>query len=96
LKRNAPKKLKVGRKKGLQLGWEHGVHLGSCQSIAKLIFPDEKLYMDKRVLFIPQGFESIDKCNIEGFQGMVSELIITDAKDSLRMWKQVNLIWCLY
>jgi spore maturation protein CgeB len=85
LKRNAPKTLKAGRQQGFQLGWEHGIHLGACQSIAQLILPDEKLYMDKKVLFIPQGFESIDQGVIEGFQGMVSELIVADPKESLRM-----------
>jgi spore maturation protein CgeB len=85
LNKNAPKTLRMGRKQGFQLGWEHGIHLGSCQSIAELIYPDDILYMDLKVLFIPQGFESIDQGVIEGFQGMVSELIIADPKDSLRM-----------
>jgi spore maturation protein CgeB len=85
LKRNAPKTLRAGRNQGFQLGRKHGMHLGSCQSIANMISPEEKLFMDKRVLFIPQGFESIDQGIIEGFQGMVSELIVTDAKDSLSM-----------
>jgi spore maturation protein CgeB len=85
LKRNVIKTLRTGREQGFQLGWKHGIHLGSCQSIAQLIMPDEKLYMDKRVLFIPQGFESIDQGVVEGFQGMVSELIVADPKDSLRM-----------
>jgi spore maturation protein CgeB len=81
----ALKTLRMRRRKGYKLGWQHGIHLGSCQSIAQLVWPNEELYMKKRVLFIPQGFESIDQGVIEGFKGMITELMVASPIDSLRM-----------
>lgn len=77
--------LQRGREAGYRAGWRRGYHLGRCQAVVQRVPPVRLQPTDKRVLYIPQGFVALDRGIIEGFQGIVKELIVGSPQDTLRL-----------
>lgn len=67
--------------KGYYTGYQKGYRLGCCKTIRRLVLQDPLVYHDCKVLFIPQGLEAIDTGVIEGFRGLIRELIIGNAQE---------------
>jgi len=72
------------RKEGYRAGYLDGYRLGCCETVVRKTAPTKQAYRDLRILFIPQGFESIDTGIIHGFQGMVRELLVAPPEEMLQ------------
>jgi spore maturation protein CgeB len=76
---------KMGRKRGLQKGKEHGIRMGRCQFVTDSMSPDPLPLRDARVLFIIQGFDAIDQGIAQGLRQTVREAFTATAVDMLRL-----------
>ncbi|MBN2982669.1 CgeB family protein [Cohnella algarum] len=69
-----------GSKEGYRKGWDDGYHLGMCEAIVRRTPGYASPPKNLRVLYIPQGFESVDRGVIEGLSQTVSALIVGNAE----------------
>ncbi|WP_246310002.1 CgeB family protein [Paenibacillus alginolyticus] len=75
----------VGRKRGLQIGQEHGIRMGRCQFVLDSMIPAPLPLREARVLFIIQGFDAIDQGIVDGLRQTVREAYTATAVDMLRL-----------
>lgn len=69
-----------GREEGHRKGWSYGYYKGRCEAVMQLIPPPEtRRPYDIRVLYVMAGigvpYTAIDQSIIEGFAGLVREII---------------------
>ncbi|MDO7906990.1 glycosyltransferase [Paenibacillus sp. JX-17] len=64
-------------------GYREGLRLGGCESILKRVRVPEPYYRDVKVLYIPQGFESIDSGIRDALQKNVRECVVGTAEGIL-------------
>lgn len=67
---------RAGHLEGYQSGYREGYRLGGYQALLERIAGPALPSYDLKVVYIPQGFESIDDGIISGLRAMVRELII--------------------
>ncbi|GGD49906.1 CgeB family protein [Paenibacillus nasutitermitis] len=74
---------------GYSAGYVQGLRDGACEALAGHVSPPSAVKHDVRVLYIPQGFESIDQGIIEALGSTVRELYVADPA---RMAEQASLL----
>ncbi|TDF97561.1 CgeB family protein [Paenibacillus piri] len=84
-----------GRSKGLELGNEHGYHLGRCEAAIQKSKPSPPGWWNVRVLYITSGkgvpYSPLDQSIIEAFQLLVRELVIvTPTQDFVSAARQLR------
>lgn len=67
---------RAGPLEGYQAGYREGYRLGGCQALLDRIPSPNLSSFDLKIVYIPQGFESIDSGIISGLRAMVRELIV--------------------
>jgi len=76
--------------KGYCSGYQIGYRLGCCETIRNQIKHDNFIDHDCKVLLIPQGFEAIDTGVIDGFRGLIRELVIGNQQEILESARSVH------
>ncbi|TCZ73209.1 spore maturation protein [Paenibacillus albiflavus] len=76
--------------KGYCSGYQIGYRLGCCETIRNQIKHAKFIDHDCRVLLIPQGFEATDTGVIDGFRGLIPELVIGSQQEILESARSVH------
>jgi spore maturation protein CgeB len=70
------KSLRKQKRKGFREGWIRGYHLGACEAVRRMASPERQSPLERRVLFIRQGFPAIDSGVADALTGLVRETIV--------------------
>lgn len=68
--------MRKGQKEGYQAGYNEGYRVGGYRALVERIPPAALPFFDAKILYIPQGFESIDEGVTKALGGMVRECIV--------------------
>ncbi|MCR8645199.1 DUF3880 domain-containing protein [Paenibacillus sp. N1-5-1-14] len=66
-------------------GYQSGYRLGCCEQIRGHHTFVPSMFYDKKILYIPQGFEAIDAGIIHGFHGIVKELRLGTPQETFKL-----------
>lgn len=75
----------AGIGKGYRKGYGDGYRLGLCQAVEQRAPLPQPSFRDMKVLYVPQGFHAIDQGVAEALRSLVSECIVVEALNMLKM-----------
>lgn len=79
---------RTGQKEGYQAGYSEGYRLGGCRALMERIPVEPSPYFNLKILYVPQGFESIDEGVVKGLGRIVRECIVVPPEQVVEVAQQ--------